>query len=89
MRGLSAPKNLRPGLMVTGNLSRGEVYCWSRDRTRREAEIRPCGQRGGGMITLLQEENPQRTIVAPTDGEAHDVAREYVATGRMLGKRDG
>lgn len=26
MRGLSATKILRPGLMLTGNLSRGEVY---------------------------------------------------------------
>ena len=88
MRGLSAPKTLRPGLMLTGNLSRGEVYYWSREKTGREAGIHPRFRLGGWVITFFQDENLLHTIVVPTDGEAHDVAQEYVATGRKPGEWD-
>ena len=90
MRGLSAPKTLRPGLMLTGNLSRGEVCYWSRDRTRREAEIRPCLRLAGrSMIEFIQDRVSQCTVTVETDEDAHEVAQEYVATGRMPGERDG
>ena len=90
MRRLRAPNTLRPGLMLTGNLSRGEVCYWNRDRTGREAQIRPCLRlAGGSMIEFIQNSVSQCTVTVETDEEAHEVAQEYVATGRVPGKRDG
>ena len=79
---------IRPGLLLTGNLSRGEVCYWSRDRSRREAEIRPCHRFAVGfMIEFIQDGVTQCTLIVRTDGEAHEAAQEYVATGLMPRKR--
>ena len=92
MRRLRAPNTLRPGLMLTGNLSRGEVCYWNRDRTGREARdpgpasVSPAGS----MIEFIQNECfPMHRYRSRRMSEAHEVAQEYVATGRVPGKRDG
>lgn len=90
MRCLRAPSPIRPGLLLTGNLSRGEVCYWSRDRTRREAEIRPYLRLAVGfMIQFIQDRVAQCTLVVQTDKEAHEAAQEYVTAGRMPRKRAG
>ena len=90
MRDLSGPETIRQGLLIRAVPSRNEAAYWSRAGTGREAEIRPYHHPGGGwVIEFTQDGAPQRAVLVETDGDAHEVAQEYMATGWMPGGPDG
>ena len=90
MRDLRGPKAIREGLVISVVPSRNEAAYRSRSGTGREAEIRPYHHPGGGwVIEFAQDGAPQRAVVVEAAGGAHEVAQEYVATGRMPGRREG
>ena len=81
---LRGPGKIREGLVIRAVPSRNEATYRSRAGTGREAEIRPyLHPQGGWVIEFTQDGEPQRAVVVRTGDEAHDVAQEYVATGRM------
>ena len=62
--------------------SRSEASYWSHAGHGRGAEIRPYLVGGGWLVEFTLDGEPLRAVVVSTDDDAHDVAQEYVGTGR-------